>query len=109
MLEHADRRDAVEGPVPYLTVVLQPDLDLSHQSRCLYPLLRQLCLLPAQGHPDYVRAVVPRRVDRKAAPSTTHIEDSSSRSIGQSELSADEVMLRVLSHLQGVTVRREAR
>ncbi len=93
MLEHAHRRNAIEGPVAHVSVVLQADLDLFLQPRCLYPLASRSCLLLAQSYSNYVCAVPPRCVDGKTAPSATDIEDPLSSPIGQAQLPADEIML----------------
>jgi hypothetical protein len=93
VLEHAYRRDAVESPVAYVTVVLQPDLDLSVQPDFRDPVASPLCLRRTERHTDNPRAVVLCRVDGQAAPSTTDVEDSLSGPVGQpdSNVSASDV------------------
>ena len=93
------------GAVTQVPVVLQPDLDLLVQSGGGDPIAAPSGLGRAERDPDHPGAVVPGRMDGEAAPAATDIEDSLPGPVGQSELAADEVVLRFLGGLERLDPR----
>ena len=108
MLEHADRRDAVERPVAHVPVVLQADLDLAApiRRRATRSRAHRACA-GLSVTPTTSRAVVPGRVQGEGSPAAPDVEDPLPRLVRQPELAADEVVLRFLGGLEGVDARRE--
>jgi len=100
VLGHTDRGDSVIRAVPDLAVVLHANLDTLAQPRLRDAVARQGRLLTRERHAEHPHPVVPRGVQRQAAPAAPHIEHPHPRL--QPQLAADQLQLVPLRLLQPI-------
>src|SRR3546814_8962196 len=88
---------------------MKPDVGLAPETRLVDVMARRVELLLADRHADDLASVAPCGVDGEGPPSAADVEQTHARPVLQSELAADEVVLRVLRLGERHPRTREAR